>query len=129
MIAETPLRVLLETLKLNTNINMADELRKIGVPTLIVYGDRDASAPPDLTGRKPAALIEGAALTVHQGAGHGLYASDHEALNADIVAFVMGRADPARRRCSPRNITKGSHSHHVRQFTGRGTAAGRRSCR
>ena len=88
MIVDTPLRVLLETLKLNTNVNMADELRKIGVPTLIVHGDQDASAPLELTGRKTAALIDGAALTVYQGAGHGLYASDHEVLNAEIVAFV-----------------------------------------
>jgi non-heme chloroperoxidase len=92
MIVDTPLRVLLETLKLNTNVNMTDELRKVGVPTLIVHGDQDASAPLELTGRKTAALIDGAELTVYPGAGHGLYASDHQALNTDIVAFIKNRA-------------------------------------
>jgi non-heme chloroperoxidase len=91
MIVDTPLRVLLETLKLNTNVNMTEELRKVGVPTLIVHGDQDASAPLELTGRKTAALIDGAELTVYPGAGHGLYASDHQALNADIVAFIKNR--------------------------------------
>jgi pimeloyl-ACP methyl ester carboxylesterase len=91
MIVDTPLRVLLETLKLNTNVNMTEELRKVGVPTLIVQGDQDASAPLELTGRKTAALIDGAELAVYPGAGHGLYASDHQALNTDIVAFIKNR--------------------------------------
>jgi non-heme chloroperoxidase len=69
---------------------MRDELQKIQVPTLIVHGDQDASAPIELTGRKTAALISGATLLVYQGAGHGLYASDHDALNADVLAFIKG---------------------------------------
>ncbi len=88
MIIDTPLRVLLETLKLNTNVNMTEELGKIAVPTLIVHGNQDTSAPLELTGRKTAALIDNAVLTVYQHAGHGLYASDHEALTADILAFI-----------------------------------------
>jgi non-heme chloroperoxidase len=92
MIVDTPLRVLLETMKLNSNINMTEELRKVGVLTLIVHGDQDASAPLDLTGRKTAAIIDGAELIVYPGAGHGLYASDHQALNADLIAFIKNRA-------------------------------------
>jgi pimeloyl-ACP methyl ester carboxylesterase len=88
MIVDTPLRVLLATLKLNTDINMTEELRKVGVPTLIVHGDQDASAPLELTGRKTAAIVDGAELIVYPGAGHGLYASDHQALNADLIAFI-----------------------------------------
>jgi non-heme chloroperoxidase len=94
MIVDTPTRVLLETLKVNTHADMGGELQKIEVPTLIVHGDQDASAPIDLTGRKTAALIKGATLVVYPGAGHGLYASDHEALNADILAFINGRPLP-----------------------------------
>ena len=82
--------MLLETLKANANVDMREELRKIQVPTLIVHGDRDASAPIDLTGRKTAALIGGSDLVVHEGARHGLYASAHDRLNADIVAFIAG---------------------------------------
>ncbi len=51
-------RRLLETLKLNTNVNITEELPKIAAPTLIVHGGQDASAPLELTGRKPAALID-----------------------------------------------------------------------
>jgi pimeloyl-ACP methyl ester carboxylesterase len=74
---------------------MRAELPKIQVPLLIVHGDQDASAPIELTGRKTAALIPAASLIVCPGAQHGLYASDHDALNADLLAFINGhRAQP-----------------------------------
>ena len=92
MIVDTPLPVLLATLKVNADVDMRAELSKIQVPALIMHGDQDASAPIALTGRKTAELIGGATLTVYPGAGHGLYASDHDALNADLVAFINGRA-------------------------------------
>ena len=57
MIVDTPLRVLLKTLLLNTDVNMTGELQEIRVPTLVLHGDQDASAPIELTGRKTAALL------------------------------------------------------------------------
>ena len=93
MIVDTPLRVLLKTLQLNTNVNLAGELRKIQVPTLVLHGDQDASAPIQLTGRKTADLLTNATLRVYPGAGHGLYASDHQTLNADILTFIRGTPD------------------------------------
>ncbi len=95
MIVDTPLPVLLATLKVNADADMRAELQKIQVPALIIHGDRDASAPLELTGRKTAELIPAASLTVYPGAGHGLYASDHDTLNADLLAFINGhRAQP-----------------------------------
>ena len=92
MIVDTPLPVLLETLEVNADVDMRAELQKIQVPALIIHGDQDASAPIELTGRKTAELIGGASLTVYPGAGHGLYASDHDTLNADLLAFINGHA-------------------------------------
>jgi non-heme chloroperoxidase len=91
MIVDTPLLVLLETLKVNGDVDMRAELQKIRVPALIIHGDQDASAPIELTGRKTAELIGGASLTVYLGSGHGLYASDHDTLNGDLLAFINGR--------------------------------------
>ena len=96
MIVDTPLHVLLETLKLNADADTRTELQKIQLPTLIIHGDQDASAPIGLTGRKTAELIPGAALSVYPGAGHGLYASDHDALNTDLLAFINGHRPSAR---------------------------------
>jgi non-heme chloroperoxidase len=103
MIVDTPLPVLLETLKVNADVDMRTELQKIHVPALIIHGDEDASAPIDLTGRKTAELIGGASLTVYPGAGHGLYASDHDMLNADLLAFINAHA----RAVPPHNTANG----------------------
>ncbi|MFE9118447.1 alpha/beta fold hydrolase [Streptomyces sp. NPDC007172] len=69
-------------------LEMAPELRKIDVPTLVVHGDRDVSAPIDLTGRRAAALVPGSTFKVYENAGHGLYVTHAEQLNADLREFV-----------------------------------------
>ena len=88
MIVDTPLFVLLETLRQMTSVDMRPELPRIDVPALIIHGDADASAPIALTGRKTARLMPHARLIEYAGAGHGLYASEHERLNADLLAFL-----------------------------------------
>jgi pimeloyl-ACP methyl ester carboxylesterase len=94
-IVDTPLYVLLETQRLNIQTDLRGELPRIHVPTLVVHGDADSSAPLALTGKRTAALIPGAELVVYPGAGHGLYASDHDRLNADILRFIRSHAaDP-----------------------------------
>jgi non-heme chloroperoxidase len=68
------------------------------VPTLVLHGDQDASAPIQLTGRKSADLLSDATLRVYPGAGHGLYASDHQTVNDDILTFIRGRLRKAGNR-------------------------------
>jgi len=58
------------------------------VPTLIVHGDQDASAPIDLTGRQTAELIADATLIVYPGAGHGLWACGGRGRPAAVNAVV-----------------------------------------
>jgi pimeloyl-ACP methyl ester carboxylesterase len=67
-----------------------DEMRRIEVPSLVIHGDRDRSAPLELTGRPSAALIPGARLLVYEGAPHGLMFTHMERLHADILDFVRG---------------------------------------
>ena len=68
------------------------ELPRIAVPTLIVHGDCDASAPIDLTGRPAAAQIPGARLEVYEGGPHGLYFTHQARLVADIARFASADA-------------------------------------
>ncbi|GAA1123191.1 alpha/beta hydrolase [Kribbella jejuensis] len=92
MIIDTPLMVLLETLRTNTDADMRTEVSKIDVPVLILHGEQDASAPLALTGRRTAALVPNAELITYPAAGHGVYASDHAQVNADIIRFVRAIA-------------------------------------
>jgi pimeloyl-ACP methyl ester carboxylesterase len=64
------------------------EMRRIEVPTLIVQGDRDRSAPIELTGKPSAELIPGCQFLVYGGAPHGLMFTHMDRLHADILKFV-----------------------------------------
>jgi pimeloyl-ACP methyl ester carboxylesterase len=65
------------------------DLPKVTVPTLVLQGDKDVSAPLDFTGRRTAAGIKGARLVVYEGAPHGLFVSHAERLAKDIVEFAQ----------------------------------------
>ncbi|HEX3397938.1 MAG TPA: alpha/beta hydrolase [Steroidobacteraceae bacterium] len=64
------------------------ELKRIHVPTLVIHGDRDASAPLELTSRRIAALMPDVRLTVYEGAPHGLPITHAARLNQDLQAFL-----------------------------------------
>lgn len=61
---------------------------RIDRPTLIVQGDKDASAPLPLTGAKTAKLIKGSELKVYEGAPHALPLTHSERLLVDLSAFL-----------------------------------------
>jgi pimeloyl-ACP methyl ester carboxylesterase len=64
------------------------ELARLSLPTLIVQGDADASAPLPLTGARTADLMPNARLLVYENAPHGLYLTHRERVNADLLTFI-----------------------------------------
>ena len=88
MVDQCSLRVMLELHRMFTETDFRPELRKITVPTLLIHGDSDTSAPLETTGRRTAALIAGSQLKVYEGAGHGLPITHAEPLNADLLAVA-----------------------------------------
>jgi non-heme chloroperoxidase len=62
----------------------------ITCPTLIVHGDKDASAPLPLTGSKTAKLIRGSKLNVYAGAPHAIVLTHRQRFMADALAFIGG---------------------------------------
>lgn len=71
-----------------TETDFRPELPKITVPTLILHGDADASAPVAFTGRRTAGLIPGGRLVVYEGAAHGLFITHAARFNRDVLRFV-----------------------------------------
>jgi non-heme chloroperoxidase len=71
-----------------TRTDFRAELPRLDLPVLVVQGDRDATCPLELTGRRTAALVPGARLLVYEGAPHGLFVSHAERLGADLLAFA-----------------------------------------
>jgi pimeloyl-ACP methyl ester carboxylesterase len=77
-----------ETNRRITATDFRKELPGITVPTLIIHGDKDASAPIELTGRPAAAMIPKAQLKVYEGAPHGIFLTHKDRLNADLLGFI-----------------------------------------
>ena len=84
----TSMKALLECYRTDTSTDFRAELPRVRVPTLVIHGDKDVSAPIDLTGRKTSAMIPGARLKVYEGAPHGLFITHIDRLNTDLLAFV-----------------------------------------
>jgi pimeloyl-ACP methyl ester carboxylesterase len=70
---------------------MSEELRRLELPVLLIAGDRDVSAPLDLTARRSAALLPRARLRVLEGAAHGMFLTHVERVNAELLEFVRER--------------------------------------
>jgi non-heme chloroperoxidase len=88
MMLSVPLPVALACRKTISLADVRAAASRIVLPTLIVQGDKDASAPLQLTGAKTASLIKGSELKVYEGAPHGLPLTHSERFLADLLAFI-----------------------------------------
>lgn len=64
------------------------DMKAFNLPTLIIHGDNDRSAPLEMCGRRTARMIAGSRLVVYEGAPHGLFLTHRERLNSDLLAFT-----------------------------------------
>jgi pimeloyl-ACP methyl ester carboxylesterase len=88
MMLRTSMKALIECNRSQLSTDFRAELPKIAVPTLLIHGDKDVSAPLDVTGRPTARLIPGARLQLYEGAPHGLFLTHMERLTSDLLAFA-----------------------------------------
>ncbi|XYH99283.1 alpha/beta fold hydrolase [Sorangium sp. So ce1128] len=89
LMLQCSMKALIDCNRASVEADFRDELRRIKVPTLVIHGDRDASAPLALTGEKTAALVPGSRLIVYEGAPHGLFVTHRERLGRDLLAFAQ----------------------------------------
>lgn len=68
------------------------ELTRLSLPTLIVQGDADASAPLAITGARTGDLLPNCRLRVYENAPHGLYLTHRDRVNEDLLAFIEHQA-------------------------------------
>lgn len=83
----TPVPVAVAAFKALIGRDLRPDLARIDRPTLILHGDKDASAPLAITGQRLAAGIAGAELKVYAGAPHGLFVTHMARFNADLETF------------------------------------------
>ena len=66
------------------------DMPKITVPTLIIHGDADKTVPIDAAGRAAAQLVPNNQFVIYEGEPHGLFYTQRDRLNADLLTFIKG---------------------------------------
>jgi pimeloyl-ACP methyl ester carboxylesterase len=64
------------------------DMKTVNVPTLIIHGDADKTVPIDVTGHEAAKMIPDNKYLIYGGAPHGLFYTDRERLNRDMIEFI-----------------------------------------
>jgi len=77
-----------DCIKAFSETDFREDLPKIDVPTLVIHGDDDQIVPLSVGGARSSKMIKGATLKVYKGAPHGLFATDKDQLNADLLTFA-----------------------------------------
>src|SRR5438477_6925425 len=75
-------------IKASSETDQTEDLKKFGVPTLILHGDDDQIVPIADSALLSAKLLKGATLKVYKGAPHGMCTTHKDQVNEDLLAFI-----------------------------------------
>jgi non-heme chloroperoxidase len=81
-----------DCIKVFSETDLTEDLRKIDVPTLIVHGDDDQIVPISASALLAAKIVKRSTLKIYEGGGHGLPTTDKDRLNADLLEFCRAGA-------------------------------------
>ena len=76
-----------DCIKVFSETDLTEDLKRIDVPTLIVHGDDDQIVPIADSALLSAKIVRRATLRIYEGAPHGLPVTHKDRLNADLLAF------------------------------------------
>ncbi|MEN3263772.1 alpha/beta hydrolase [Pseudonocardia sp.] len=79
----------LECIKVFSETDLTEDLKKFDIPTLIAHGDDDQIVPIGASALKSSKIVPNATLKVYPGAPHGLTRAAHEdEFNQDLLDFI-----------------------------------------
>ena len=78
----------LQCAKAFSSTDFRKDILKINVPTLVIHGSSDKTVPINATGEESAKVIKGAQYIIYEGAPHGLFYTEKDRLNQDLVDFI-----------------------------------------
>jgi len=84
------LNAVYDCIKVFSETDQTEDLKRFDVPTLILHGDDDQIVPIGASAMQASALVKGAALKVYKGAPHGMPATHKDQINADLLEFIRG---------------------------------------
>jgi non-heme chloroperoxidase len=78
-----------DCIKAFSETDFTDDLKKFDVPTLLLHGEDDQIVPVRDSSMKAARLISRARDVYYPGAPHGITATHHDQINAELLAFLQ----------------------------------------
>jgi len=81
-------RATLECANAFSTTDFRAEMTYVNVPTLIIHGDEDKTVPMEASSDIAATLIPASEYKVYPGAPHGLFYTEKEKLNTDLIRFI-----------------------------------------
>ena len=81
-----------DCIKVFSETDLTEDLKKIDVPTLIIHGDDDQIVPIGASALEAAKIVKQASLKIYEGAGHGLTTTLKDCLNSDLLEFCRAGA-------------------------------------
>ena len=78
-----------DCIKVFSETDQTEDLKRIDVPTLIMHGDDDQIVPIGAAAMQSSKMVKGATLKVYKGAPHGMPSTLKDQINADLLAFIQ----------------------------------------
>ena len=86
-----------QCIKVFSETDLTEDLKRFDVPTLIIHGDDDQIVPIGASALLSSKIVKGSTLKVYPGAPHGLPSTLKDQVNTDLLAFIKeGGAEPQR---------------------------------
>jgi non-heme chloroperoxidase len=79
-----------DCIKVFSETDLTEDLKKFDVSTLIIHGDADQIVPIGASALLSSKIVKGAILKIYPGAPHGLTATHKQQVNEDLLAFIRG---------------------------------------
>ena len=76
-----------DCIKAFSETDFTEDLKKFGVPTLILHGDDDQIVPIGAAALQSSKIVKGATLKVYPGAPHGMCSTLKDQVNAELLGF------------------------------------------
>ena len=68
--------------------DQVEDLKKMDIPTLVLYGDDDQVVPPIASSKRAVKLLPKPTEIVYPGASHGLCTTHKDKVNEDLLRFI-----------------------------------------
>jgi len=77
-----------DCIKVFSETDLTEDLKKIDVPTLIIHGDDDQIVPIGASAMLSSKIVKGSILKVYKGGPHGIPSVEKDRINANILEFL-----------------------------------------